>query len=162
MSYIELGNVMFRGEIRGAKGTIHGKLTAKAVNAADTLNFKDGQITYSVFSNYVNRTAPAKGDPLFSIVVNIPDTNGGFVEITAHAANCGGLVYIDGTERIGTSGSHSLYKINPYNELVSLAQGNHTIEIRSNNDPYDNAYTGLSSEGYILVRYIRATGSANR
>lgn len=155
MSYIELGNVMFRGEIRGAKGTIHGKLTAKAVNAVDTLNFKDGQITYSVLATYANASVSAASAVLFSTVINIPDPSGSVVEITAYASDIGATVRVDGGNRIATSGGYPTFKFAPFNELISLGQGNHTIDILSSK-------AGVSAEGYILVRYIRATGSANK
>lgn len=164
MSYIEMGNVLFRGELRGARGRIKGKLTANAVNVIDTIHIADGQITFSVFSAYYNRQITPNA-VVHSIQVDIPDAQG-FVEVTAfcdygasasaNTSTNSAYVRIDGGMRIGTNGSRPWLQVFPFNETVALARGVHTIEIVSGN------HSLLSGKGYILARYIRATGSANR
>lgn len=149
MSYVELGNTAFRGELRGATGFFKGTLTAQAVNAVDTVNIAAGQITYSTLASYYNQPT-SNGATVLSTVINVPDALA-FVELQVfgHGAVA---VYVDGVQRLPTSMGRPGNRLVPFSEMILLAGGQHTIQLIS-------GINGVSVHGYIHVQYIRSTGA---
>lgn len=149
MSYIELGSVAFRGELRGATGYLRGTLTADAVNAVDTINIATGQITYNTVVSYNNLAVVNNGTMLVANIV-LPDASC-FIEVQAYCHG-GEMVVVDGGERNPTSTGHVATELVPFSELILLPGGSHQIYVRS-------GFTGISAFGYIHVQYIRNTGA---
>lgn len=151
MAYVELNDILIRGTLRGATGQARFKLTAKQINAINTLNIKSGHVTYSYYFSYSNKEVTA-GAAMLSATIAVQD-EGAFIEVIA-SADGASSVKIDGVTRPTRNrrGPNSL--ITPFVEIVKLAPGSHTISIISGK-------TGASSRGYILCRYIRRTGSDN-
>lgn len=151
MAYIELNDILIRGTLRGASGKARFKLTANQINAINTLNIKNGQVTYSYHFSYSNKEVTS-GSAMLSATISVLD-EGAFIEVLA-SADGASSVKIDGATRPTRNrrGPNSL--IMPFVEIVKLAPGTHTISIISGR-------TGTSKRGYILCRYIRRTGSDN-
>ncbi len=151
MAYIELSDVLFRGELRGATGTARFKLTANAVNAVDTLHIAGNQVTYSTYLRWWGGPI-TNGSTMFSHVVSIPDDDT-FVEVIAYANNAS-YVTVDGVRRQNRNRRGPNLRSLPYVEIIPLTKGTHTITLIS-------GVTRSSTDGYILCRYIRRTGSSN-
>lgn len=152
MSYIELGNVMFRGELRGATGQAKFKLLAQAIDAVDTVNIAGNQVTYSTYASYTSKSTSV-GAQLLNVSINVPDTNT-YVEFIAYGSGASS-VRIDGVGRPNRNRRGPGYKLLPFVEILPMAAGNHTVQLIS-------GINGTSTDGYIFCRYIRRTGTDNQ
>jgi hypothetical protein len=151
MSYIEVSNVMFRGQLRGATGQARFKLTAKAVNAVDTINIAGNQVTYNFFFRY-SSIAVAQGGVMLSGNINVPDNNA-WIEIIAFGHGASAL-QVNGATRPNRNRRGPSFELLPFVEIIPLAKGVHNVRLIS-------GFTGTSVKGYIFCRYIRNTGLAN-
>lgn len=151
MSYLEVSNTMFRGELRGATGQAKFKLTAQAVNAVDTVNIAGNQVTYSYYfilpGQYVSI-----GYAYHNMNINIPD-DGVFMEFVVYCHGMG-TFRIDGGGRANRNMRRVDSPILPFVEVVPMAKGNHVLSLISN-------LNGTSAGGRVLCRYIRRTGLDN-
>lgn len=175
-NYAEFGNAFFRGRLKGATGVARFKLTARSVNAVDTINIAGQAVTYDWITVFPAKTAPNDTDKvLYQTVVEIVD-DGVYLEILAYSsckpAALGGkqavetyrTFWIDGVLQPNFRAKDCAYKMSPYQTVVPLARGTHVLQIRHN--PFggyaiSRQYpdSGYSAEGYIFCRYIRRTGS---
>lgn len=152
MAFIELTDVLFRGELRGANGRARFKLTAKALNAVDTLNIAGNQITYSFYFRHSSKAVTAGAASLTGII-DVPDSSA-WIEVIAYGDRARSVV-VDGVTRPNYNRrSPSLYLM-PFTEMIKLNKGTHSISLISD-------FTGTSASGYIFCRYIRNTGSSNQ
>lgn len=162
-NYAEFGNAFFRGRLKGAKGTARFKLTARSINAVDTVNIKGQAVTWNFFSRYDNYVgAPGQsGYTYLSMQVDVLD-DGVFIELICFAqqpVNEDGFseyeptIYVDGVARPGYAARNARSRIYPFNEVLPMSKGIHTVSIRGSYQ--------TSAEGYIFCRYIRPTGSAS-
>lgn len=151
MSYIEISNTLFRGQLRGATGQAKFKLTAQAINAVDTVNIAGNQVTYSYYF-LLPGGATSIGATQHTMVIDIPD-NGAVMEFVVY---CHGMktVYIDGGARPNRNMRSPGSPILPYVEIVSLAKGIHHLQLVS-------GLNGTSAGGRVLCRYLRRTGLDN-
>jgi hypothetical protein len=152
MSYIELGDVVFRGELQGATGQARFKLTGKTINAVDTVHIAGNQVTYSFYFRHFG-VGVSPGSEALRGVIDVVDTNV-FIEIIAYGEGASNVV-VDGVVRPNRNRRAPAYKLLPFVEILPMAPGRHTIQLFS-------AKSGVSSEGYIMCRYIRRTGSNNQ
>lgn len=148
MAYIELDSVLFRASLNGATGTAKLQLTADAVNAVDTINIGNNQVTYSKYIT-VNGLYVKAGYQIMSISVEIFEEST-WIEITAYA-NRGGAIKINGTNQVARNRRTSNIRVFPAIQLVNLPIGTHNISLHSN--------SAGTCEGYIMARYIRSTGA---
>ena len=151
MAFIELNDVLFRGELRGATGRARFKLTSKNINAIDTVNIAGNQVTYSTYSRWWGG-AITNGYGMFTHWIDIPDDNV-FVEIIAFA-QFAGKVSVDGSIRPNRNKRGPGMRCLPYVEILPLSKGAHYVQLIS-------AASGSSTGGYIFCRYIRRTGRDN-
>lgn len=147
MSFVELSNVMFRGELKGANGEARFKLTADAVNAVDTLNINFNQVTYNKVITY-SRASQSAGSTLALLELDVPDT-AAWIEIVAYGSRAGNVL-VDGVIKPNRNRRAPDQRLLPFVELVSLSKGLHTVSMRSSSSG--------SSSGVLLCRYIRNTG----
>jgi hypothetical protein len=171
MSFVELGDALFRGHLRGNEGVARFTLTAGAINAVDTVNIQGGAVTYSVFAESGTVTATVN-TTMFSTVINVPEA--AVVEISAYSPRMRditvdgvviaevpsfyyyGSIY-DNSEGYYLTDADMLQSTIPRTPrlyatigLRSLSPGNHTINVR--------AASSGSTTAWILARYIRNTG----
>jgi len=151
LAFIELNDVLFRGELRGARGTARFKLTARALNAVDTLNIAGNQVTYSTYQRWYGGPI-TYGVRMFGYYVEVPDTNV-FVEIVAYGHNAANVA-VNGVIRPNRNRRSPGYPCLPFVDVLHLPKGGHYIEMTA-------AISGYSNGGYILCRYIRRTGASN-
>lgn len=151
MAYIELSDVLFRGELRGARGRAKFKLTADSIDAVDTINIAGNQITYSFYFRY-SGVAAAAGYPLLTGIIDVPD-NEAWIEIIAYGYGAS-YVTVDGGGRVNRNGRSPGYELLPFVEVVPLKKGTHTVSLIS-------GFNGTSPSGFIFCRYIRNTGRDN-
>lgn len=144
MAYFEIGDVLFRGQLNGATGVAKFKLTANAINAVDTVNIGNDQVTYSKYIRYTTTTGSIVGQ----LPIDIPDEYG-WVEIVACGTNTS-AVTINGNDQINRNRRRTVDFLMPAVVLVKLDNGPHTIGLRRSN--------AGTSTGYVLCRYIRGTG----
>lgn len=148
MAFIELGNTMFRGTLRGATGVARFKLTADAINAVDTVNIGSDQVTYSkhiVFDGY----SGSVGSTIATLLIDIPD-NEAWVEVISHCTRSS-TVSINGSVLPIRNRRLPNSKIFPAVNLIKLTKGTHTFRVVSNSIG--------QCEGYAICRYIRITGA---
>jgi len=148
MSFIELDSVLFRGELKGAKGTAKFRLTAQAIDAVDTVNIGNGQCTYDFKTQF--GVSHAAGVALFTAVLDIPDATA-WVEIIAYATRAVSI-YVDSAKQPIRNRRPPNSRLLPSVSLHNLSQGTHTVQIFSGSAGW--------SDGYIMCRYIRTTGVA--
>lgn len=151
MAYIEVSDVLFRGELRGATGQARFKLTAEAINAVDTVNIAGNQVTYNFYFRY-SGIAVSNGGVMLTGTINVPDNNA-WVEVIAYGHGAS-AVQVNGVTRPNRNRRGPSYELLPFVEVIPLAKGTHTVRLIS-------GFTGTSSKGYIFCRYIRNTGLAN-
>jgi len=151
MAYIEVSDVMFRGELRGATGQARFKLTAKAIDAVDTVNIAGNQVTYNFYFRY-SSIAVSAGGVMLSGTIDVPDNNA-WVEIIAYGHGAS-AVQVNGVTRPNRNRRGPSFELLPFVEIIPLAKGTHTVRLIS-------SFTGTSANGYIFCRYIRNTGLAN-
>lgn len=151
MAFIELSDILFRGQLRGATGQARFKLTTKALNAVDTLNIAGNQVTYSTYIRWYGG-AITNGWGMFTHWFDVPD-GGAYVEIVAYAQNAG-TVSVDGAIRPNRNRRGPGFKCLPFVEILPLSPGQHFVQMIA-------ALSGSSSGGFVLCRYIRPTGSSN-
>lgn len=151
MAFIEMSDILVRGELRGAIGKAKFKMTSKAINAVDTLHIAGNQVTYTFYFTYPSKSVTSGGVSLTG-TFNVPDQNA-WVEIIAYGHGAASIK-IDGTTQPNRNKREPSSKIMPFITVVPLAKGNHSIQIVS-------GITGTSSGGWIFCRYIRRTGSDN-
>lgn len=148
MAFIELGNTMFRGTLRGATGVARFKLTVDAINAVDTVNIGNDQVTYSkhiVFNTY----SGGVGSIIAVLPINIPD-DVAWVEVISHCTRSS-TFSINGSALPIRNRRHPDSKIFPAVNLIKLTKGTHQFRVVSNSIG--------QCEGYVLCRYIRITGA---
>ena len=148
MAYIELGNVMFRGNLRAATGEARFRLTANAINAVDTVNIGNDQVTYNKQITF-NIGYVSAGHVIASLPIYIPDSSA-WMEITAYASR-GSIVSVDGHAQINRNRRGPSTELLPFTTVIPLNIGYHIIHIISGSSG--------STNGYILARYIRTTGA---
>ncbi|OQX35583.1 MAG: hypothetical protein B0D91_10560 [Oceanospirillales bacterium LUC14_002_19_P2] len=151
MSYVELGDVLFRGELVGANGEARFKLTADAIDAVDTINIQHGQVSYILYSyqasKYVN-----SGGVINQIVCPVTDSDV-VIQVDAYGHLAGQLRFNGGNRPMRLS-SHVNKPLFSYSELFQVNPGTHTVQIVSGS-------AGTSTKSWILVKYLRLTGSDN-
>lgn len=147
MAYIELSDTMFRGTLKGARGKARFKLTAKAINAIDTVNINYNMVTYDYNIKYSTPSQSA-GSVLVTAGINVPDEEA-WVEIIAYGAGAGS-VRVNGNTMPNRNLRGPGQKLLPFVSMVKLPKGKHTVQLIS-------AASGASS-GFIMCRYIRKTG----
>lgn len=147
MAYFELDSVLFRGELKGATGVAQFRLTSKAINAVDTVNIGNDQVTYNKYINF-NIGWVGSGAVIQTLNLNVPDATA-WVEVTAYASRAS-TVRIDGSNQINRNRRSPNTKLLPFVALVKLNRGSHTVQLISG--------SAGSTEGYIIARYIRETG----
>ena len=148
MAYIEIGNVMFRGDLKAATGVARFRLTAKAINAVDTVNIGSNQVTYTKHINF-NVSKVSSGKVIASLTVDVPDSSS-WMEIIAYSSR-GATVSVDGKAQLNRNRRRPSTELLPFITVMSLSKGSHTIRII--------AGSAGSAKGYILARYIRTTGA---
>lgn len=148
MAYIELGNVMFRGDLKAATGEAKFRLTVNAINAVDTVNIGSNQITYNKHINF-NVDYVSSGQVIAALPIDVPDS-GSWMEIIAYAS-LGSVVSVDGYAQINRNRRGPSTELLPFITVIPLSIGPHTIRII--------AGSSGSTNGYILARYIRTTGA---
>ena len=148
MAYIELGNVMFRGDLKAATGEAKFRLTANAINAIDTVNIGHNQVTYNKHINFYVGYVSA-GHVIATLPIDVPDSSS-WMEIIAYASR-GSVVSIDGYGQINRNRRGPSTELLPFITVIPLSRGYHTISII--------AGSAGSTSGYILARYIRTTGA---
>ena len=146
MSSIELTNVLFRGRREGATGQAKFKLTAKSIDAVDTLNLKNGHVTYSYLYSYTNLATTS-----FTVNLPIQDSNV-YCEIIAYGEGMTN-VYVNGNNQLLRMGRHPSHRPCPFCTIVGFGPGTHTVALARS--------TADSASGFIFARYIRRTGSDN-
>lgn len=151
MSFIEVSDAMFRGELRGANGVAKFKLTAEAIDAVDTINVAGGQVTFSYYFSYGSKSVTSGGESLVA-TIDVPDSSA-FIEIISYGHGASS-VRVNGVDRLNRNLRSPSFECLPFVEVVELPKGIHTISLIS-------GFTGTSSFGYILCRYIRRTGLDN-
>lgn len=151
MSLLEVGNAFFRGELKGANGSMKMKLTADAIDVVDTVNFKGGEITYNYTFKHSGRQAV--GNSVISGTIVVVDANV-FVEIVVSAYGAS-VVYINGGARLNRNQRGPGGRILPFVDLVYLPPGTYTIDVHSSTA---NIYCYWA---VINCRYIRRTGTEN-
>lgn len=148
MAFIELGNTMFRGTLRGATGVARFKLTVDAINAVDTVNIGSNQVTYSkhiVFSGY----SRGAGSTIASLLIDIPD-DVAWVEVVSYC-NRASTVSINGSALPNRNKRHPDSRLFPAVNLIKLTKGTHIFRVLTNSSG--------QCEGYAICRYIRITGA---
>jgi len=171
-NYAEFGNAFFRGRLKGAYGEARFKLTAGSVNAVDTINIADKAVTY----DWITTFGPAQGGDgavLYETVIDVPDV-GVWIEFLIYSDTISQTligtftpmphvrtIWIDGVLQPHFSGRDAGFKACPYNIVLPMSQGQHTIQVRARYNPNNSLDSSYSKEGYIFCRYIRATGSAS-
>ena len=148
MAFIELGNTMFRGTLRGATGVARFKLTADAINAVDTVNIGSDQVTYSkhiVFGGI----SKSVGSTIALLNINIPD-DVAWVEVISHCTRTS-TVSINGSALPTRNKRFPDSRLFPAVNLIKLTKGTHTFRILANSIG--------QCEGYAICRYIRITGA---
>ena len=148
MAYLELGNVMFRGDLKAATGEAKFRLTAKAINAVDTVNIGNDQVTYNKHINF-NVSNVSAGQVIATLPIDIPDSNA-WMEIIAYASR-GSTVSVDGQAQLNRNRRGPSTELLPFITVIPLNKGAHTIRII--------AGSAGSTKGYIVARYIRTTGA---
>ena len=148
MAYIEIGNVMFRGDLKAATGVAQFRLTAKAINAVDTVNIGNDQVTYNKHINF-NIGHVSAGKVIATLPIDIPDSDA-WMEIIAYATR-GATVSVDGKAQLNRNRRGPSTELLPFITVIPLSKGAHTIRII--------AGSAGSTNGYILARYIRTTGA---
>ena len=149
MSYVELDSVLFRGELKAATGVAKFRLTAQAIDAVDTVNIGNQQVTYDFRSQF--GVSHAAGVALFSAVLDIPDATA-WVEIIAYATRAAS-VYVDGSKQPIRNRRLPNSRLMPSVSLHKLTKGTHSVQIVSGSAGW--------SDGYLMCRYIRTTGSVS-
>lgn len=147
MAFIELGNTMFRGTLRGATGIARFKLTADAINAVDTVNIGGNVVTYSkhiVFSGESKNV----GGTIALLPLDIPDDIA-WVEIVSHCTRAT-TISMDGAALPVRNRRSMDSRLFPAVNLIKLPKGTHTVMVVANS-------VG-QYEGYVICRYIRITG----
>ena len=144
MSFIELGNVMFRGELKAATGKVRFSLSASAVNAVDSINIVNGSVSYSQFFSF-SRNAQS-GKTFFSVNANIQDQQS-FLEVVVYS-NALKDVLVSNVKQNRHNANRNLM-IFPVIVVVPLAKGTHPVSLTANG-------TGTAS-GWLNLRYIRST-----
>lgn len=162
-NYAEFGNAFFRGRLKGAKGEARFKLTARSISAVDTVNIKGQAVTWNFFSRYENYVGPAGQSSYTYLTMQIDVLDDGvFIEFICYAKQYTNpaafseyepTIYVDGIPRPGYAARNARCEAYPFNEVLPLAKGVHTVSIVGNQQ--------TSAEGYIFCRYIRPTGSAS-
>lgn len=155
-NYAEFGNAFFRGRLKGAKGEARFKLQADVISAVDTINIAGQAVTYTITARYgpgagLGSQVATSGGILFQTAVDIVDANV-YIEFIAFGVGAA-YFYVDGSRRPLYSGRRPGDRCIPHNEVMKLAPGVHTMFL------YASPGT-VSSEGFIICRYIRPTGSA--
>lgn len=148
MAYIELDNVLYRGTLKAATGEAKFRLTASAINAVDTINIGNDQVTYNKHI-IVNVGQVYKGQVIAALPVDIPDTNA-WLEIIAYASRAS-AVTVDGQTQLNRNRRQPSTKLLPFITVIPLSKGAHTIRLI--------AGSSGSTSGYIVARYIRTTGT---
>lgn len=148
MAYLELGNVMFRGDLKAATGEAKFRLTANAINAVDTVNIGNDQVTYNKHINF-NVSNVSVGQVIATLPIDIPDSNA-WMEIIAYASR-GSTVSVDGQAQLNRNRRGPSTELLPFITVIPLNKGAHTIRII--------AGSAGSTNGYIVARYIRTTGA---
>lgn len=148
MAFIEIGNVMFRGDLKAATGEAKFRLTANAINAIDTVNIGHNQVTYNKHINF-NIGYVSAGQVIATLPIDVPDSSS-WMEIIAYASR-GSTVSVDGYAQINRNRRGPSTVLLPFITVIPLSIGPHTIRII--------AGSAGSTSGYILARYIRTTGA---
>lgn len=148
MAFIELGNTMFRGTLKGATGVARFKLTADAINAVDTVNIGSDQVTYSKHIEF-NSTSTSVGSTIAILPINIPD-DVAWVEIISHCTRSS-TFSINGSALPIRNRRSPNSRLLPAVNLIKLTKGTHTFRVLSNSIG--------QCEGYAICRYIRITGA---
>ena len=148
MAYFELDSVLFRGELKGATGVAKFRLTSKAINAVDTVNIGNDQVTYNKHINF-NVSNVSAGQVIATLPIDIPDSNA-WMEINAYASR-GSTVSVDGQAQLNRNRRGPSTELLPFITVIPLNKGAHTIRII--------AGSAGSTKGYIVARYIRTTGA---
>lgn len=148
MAFIELGNTMFRGTLKGATGEARFKLTADAINAVDTVNIGSNQVTYSKHIEFNSKSTKA-GSVVALLSISIPD-NVAWVEIVSHCTRAS-TFSINGSALPTRNRRLPNSRLFPAVNLIKLTKGTHTFRVIANS-------TGQCN-GYAICRYIRITGA---
>ncbi|WP_062269501.1 hypothetical protein [Endozoicomonas arenosclerae] len=152
MSYFEMDSVLFRGQLKGATGQAKFKLTSDAIEAVDTVNIEGGAVTYSTYSYVYPNRSFSQGEHVVSSVIQVPE--GAWTEWFAACSGTKSSLYINGglqPRLISFKQGQGLGS--PLSGLVNLGAGQHTLALHT-------ASAGHNHNAYILVRYIRNTGTA--
>lgn len=147
-NYAEFGNAFFRGRLKGATGEARFKLIATTINAIDTVNIRNGAVTYNFYQRYETYDNIQSTTPIYMPLEVLDD--GVYLEFIAYGHGCTGIV-IDGVVRPRYNGKGVDHTCLPHNEILPMTKGVHTAYL---------AHPGnvKSNDGYIFVRYIRPTG----
>ena len=148
MAYFELDSVLFRGELKGATGVAKFRLSSKAINAVDTVNIGNDQVTYNKHINF-NVGHVSAGQVIATLPIDIPDSNA-WMEIIAYASR-GSTVSVDGQAQLNRNRRGPSTELLPFITVIPLNKGTHTIRII--------AGSAGSTKGFIVARYIRTTGA---
>lgn len=149
MAYLELGNVMFRGDLKAATGEAKFRLTANAINAVDTVNIGNDQVTYNKHIIF-NVGYVSAGQVIATLPIDIPDSDV-WMEIIAYAS-LGSIVSVDGQAQLNRNRRGPSTELLPFITVIPLDIGDHNIRIIAESEG--------STEGYIVARYIRTTGAS--
>ena len=145
MSYIELGNTMFRGTLSAATGEVQFDLEAGAIDAVDTINIAHGAVSYSQYFDFTREAV--KDQVFFSVNANIKDGEA-FLEVTTFS-NMLGRVYVGGVEQNRHNAIANVDAL-PVVVVVPLSLGVHPVEL--------SASASGTASGWLNLRYIRYTG----
>lgn len=166
-NYAEFGNAFFRGRLKGAKGEARFKLTARAINAVDTVNIRGLAVTWNFYKTYTGFSAPGgqSGYTYVTLQVDVLDEvilGGVYIELICFAqqpdsedsfSDYEPTIYVDGVPRPSYAARNARSRIYPFNEVVHMTKGSHTVSIVGRSP--------TSADGYIFCRYIRPTGNQN-
>ncbi|CAM3843999.1 hypothetical protein [Parendozoicomonas haliclonae] len=84
MSYFEINDVLFRGQLIGATGSAKFKMAASAIDAVDTINIGAGEVSYLQYVRYESPKQVTKGADMLSVNV-VPNGDYQYIEINAYA-----------------------------------------------------------------------------
>ena len=151
MSYVELGDVLFRGELAGANGEARFKLTADAIEVVDTIHIGYGQVSY-LLQSYQTSKYVESGGVINQLVCPVTDSNV-VIQIDAYG-HLASDIQFNGVNRPMRLTSHIGRQMLSYTELFMVVPGTHTVRIIS-------GATGTSNKSIIVAKYMRLTGSDN-
>lgn len=156
MPYLELGSVLFRGNLKGATGRAQFKLSADSIDAVDRINIKGGEITSYVIAANANPVIVDPGNEYLAAVIN-SNSASNLVDICGYMDAGNNKCYLKFNDNVLSDRSRK----NEINNDLFRCRAFYKAQVGDNRVSIVNY--GIAPvtiyKGFLMAGYLRRTGA---